>query len=95
MRKLTHVSFSSDDSEIAYVVSVELRLADRKIRNSSEESSALLASEFREFGASAMVWDRESILDMMADDGACLSRAAHGGVSGAVFLLPVQISVLG
>ncbi|MGW0323453.1 hypothetical protein [Nocardia sp. NPDC003183] len=59
------------------------------------KSSALLASEFREFGASAMVWDRESILDMMADDGACLSRAAHGGVSGAVFLLPVQISVLG
>ncbi|MGW6117757.1 nuclear transport factor 2 family protein [Nocardia sp. NPDC055165] len=66
--KADHVSFISDDSEIEYVVSAELRLADRKIRNSRKESSALLDSEFREFGASGRVWDRESILDMMSND---------------------------
>ncbi|MGM7648887.1 DUF4440 domain-containing protein [Nocardia sp. JW2] len=58
----------NDDSEIEYVVSAELRLADRQIRNSRADSAALLDADFREFGASGRVWDRESILDMMSDD---------------------------
>ncbi|MDE1674761.1 DUF4440 domain-containing protein [Nocardia gipuzkoensis] len=62
------MSFTSDDPDIEYVISAELQLLDRAIRNSRVASSALLDPEFREFGASGKVWDRESILDMMSED---------------------------
>jgi hypothetical protein len=62
------VSFTSDDPDIEFVVSAELLLADRAIRNSRKAFSALLDPDFREFGASGKVWDRESILDMMSQD---------------------------
>ncbi|MGY2087930.1 nuclear transport factor 2 family protein [Nocardia gipuzkoensis] len=62
------MSFTSDDPDIDYVISAELQLADRAIRNSREASSALLDPGFREFGASGRVWGRESILDMMSQD---------------------------
>ncbi|MGK8507077.1 DUF4440 domain-containing protein [Nocardia asiatica] len=44
-----------------------MQLSDLAIRNSRVASSALLDPEFREFGASGKVWDRESILDMMSE----------------------------
>lgn len=62
------MSFTSNDPDISYVISAELQLSDRAIRNSRVASSALLDAEFREFGASGKVWDKESILDMMSED---------------------------
>ncbi|MGK8503591.1 DUF4440 domain-containing protein [Nocardia asiatica] len=44
-----------------------MQLSDHAIRNFRVASSALLDPEFREFGASGKVWDRESILDMMSE----------------------------
>ncbi len=55
------------DPDVTDVVERELRLQRRDVRDAAE----LLDPEFREFGASGRVWDRASILDMMAgDDGA-------------------------
>lgn len=58
--------FASDDPDIEYVVAHELRLHDPTVRHSRVDSAELLDPQFREFGASGRVWNRESILDMMS-----------------------------
>ena len=58
----------SDDPEIRDVIERELKLQDRAVRRSREAAAELLDPEFHEFGASGRVWDRDSILDMMATD---------------------------
>lgn len=60
--------FNSGDADIDHVVASELRLHDPAVRRSAGESGGLLDPEFREFGASARVWNRESILEMMRTD---------------------------
>ena len=44
------------------VVGREVRLQEPEVRGDAEAVRALLHPEFREFGASGVVWDRESIV---------------------------------
>ncbi|MBQ0928473.1 nuclear transport factor 2 family protein [Saccharopolyspora endophytica] len=44
------------------VIARELRLQEPGVRGDAEAVRALLHPEFREFGASGVVWDRESIV---------------------------------
>lgn len=51
-------------------VAGELRLLDPAVRRSRHATSALLDEEFREFGASGAVWDRDSIVEALATEAA-------------------------
>ncbi|MDN5859423.1 MAG: DUF4440 domain-containing protein [Pseudonocardia sp.] len=55
-----------DDDDLARVIAGELSLLDPAVRRSPRAAGALLDPEFREFGSSGRVWDREEILDAMA-----------------------------
>lgn len=56
----------AEDPDLHDVIDRELRLHDPTIRNATETAAELLDSDFHEFGASGRVWDRASILGMMA-----------------------------
>ncbi|GEL23648.1 DUF4440 domain-containing protein [Pseudonocardia sulfidoxydans NBRC 16205] len=58
----------TDYPDLRAVVDLELALQDRAVRGSRRLAGELLDPQFHEFGASGRVWDRESILDMMAAD---------------------------
>lgn len=62
------VPVTDDDPDVEYVVARELRLLNRRIRRSREDAAELLDPEFRGFGASGRIWDRESVLDMMSGE---------------------------
>lgn len=49
------------DADLDAVVAAELRLLDPAVRRDPDAALALLHADFREFGASGTVWDRESI----------------------------------
>lgn len=57
-----------EDPEVAAVVDRELELLDPRVRRSRSACLDLIDAEFREFGVSGRVWDRESIIVMMAAD---------------------------
>ncbi|QJY47102.1 DUF4440 domain-containing protein [Pseudonocardia broussonetiae] len=61
----------TDDPDLQDVIARERRLHDPAVRRAPEVAGELLDPDFREFGASGRVWDRASILAMMAssDDG--------------------------
>lgn len=50
------------DEDFDAIIAGELRLLDPKIRRDGEAVRALLHDDFREFGSSGSVWDRESIV---------------------------------
>lgn len=54
------------DRDLQDVVERERRLLDPAVRRSPEVAGELIDPEFREFGASGRVWDRASVLAMMA-----------------------------
>jgi hypothetical protein len=56
------------DADVAAAIAAELRLLTPEVRRSPELADALLHPEFTEFGASGTVWDRESILVMLAGE---------------------------
>ena len=56
------------DPDVQDVIARELRLLDPAVRRSPELAAELLDPEFREFGASGRVWDRRSVLEMLAKD---------------------------
>ncbi len=56
----------TDDPDLQDVIDRELRLHDPAVRSAPQVAGELLDPEFREFGASGRVWDRASILDVMA-----------------------------
>lgn len=62
------------DPDLDEVVRRELRLLDPTVRRSRAGVDILLEPAFREFGASGTVWDRRSMLDLLADDGAAPPR---------------------
>jgi hypothetical protein len=57
-----------DDDELGQVIGREMRLLDPSVRASAEAVTALLHEDFREFGASGLVWDRESIVPAISAD---------------------------
>ena len=57
-----------DDCDI--VKDCELALLWGAVRGDRTSASLLLHKDFREFGASGVVWDRESVLDMMEAEAA-------------------------
>lgn len=60
----------TDDRDLQDVIDSELRLHDPAVRRDPGAAARLLDPEFREFGASGRIWDRTSVLTMMADDDA-------------------------
>jgi len=62
---------SPEEDEIAaLLLSLEKRLMDPAVRKDRAQISALLADDFREFGASGCHWSREAILDLLATEPA-------------------------
>jgi|SRR5580698_7772287 hypothetical protein len=47
---------------------LEQLLMDPLLRKDREKVSALLAEDFREFGSSGCVWNREAILDLLVNE---------------------------
>ncbi len=60
------VDVAETEVELRDVIALELRLLDPVVRASREDVAALLAEDFYEFGRSGTVWDRASIIDLMA-----------------------------
>lgn len=56
------------DEDVKVVTEGELRLLRPDVRASAEVVRALLHDDFREFGASGTVWDRESIVQATGAD---------------------------
>ena len=72
------------------VIGLELRLLERETRRRPEEVERLLHPEFREFGESGTVWDRESIVAALAADpggGFTASDVRATEVAGGVVLV--------
>lgn len=61
---------ADDDPDLRWVVENELRLLDPAVRRSRTAVAALLDPGFHEFGASGRVWDRDSVLDLLAGEDA-------------------------
>ena len=59
---------TQDDCDI--VKDCELALLHGAVRGDRTSAMLLLHKDFHEFGASGVVWDRESILDMMEAEAA-------------------------
>ena len=59
---------TQDDCDI--VKDCELALLSGAVRGDRTSATLLLHKDFREFGASGVVWDRESVLDMMEAEAA-------------------------
>lgn len=58
----------ADDPALGEVIGLELRLLDPWVRASAEAIAELLHEDFREFGASGRVWDKESIVPAVTAD---------------------------
>lgn len=57
---------SEDADAVAAAIEGELALLDPEVRASRQRVDALLHPDFSEFGASGRVWDRDSIMAMLA-----------------------------
>ncbi len=57
-----------EDEIAAELLRLELQLMDPVFRRDRFAVAALLANDFREFGASGRVWSRETIIEMMATE---------------------------
>jgi hypothetical protein len=58
------------EDDLSIVRDCELALLSGAVRGDRMTSKLLLHEDFHEFGASGVVWDRESVLDMMEEEAA-------------------------
>jgi hypothetical protein len=58
---------ASGSAAVAAVIAAELRLLTAEVRRSPQLAGALLHPGFTEHGASGRIWDRDAILEMMAE----------------------------
>jgi hypothetical protein len=58
------------EDDLSIVRDCELALLSGAVRGDRMTSKLLLHQDFHEFGASGVVWDRESVLDMMEEEAA-------------------------
>jgi len=54
------------DDIAEHLIALELRLQDSSIRKDPTAMGELLSEEFREFGASGIVWDRATLLETLS-----------------------------
>ena len=54
------------DDLAAHLIELELKLQDSSIRKDPAAIGDLLSEDFREFGASGIVWDRATILETLS-----------------------------
>jgi hypothetical protein len=59
-----------EDDLQSQLIALELRLQSPVIRQDRGALSALLCEDFREFGASGRIWDRESIIGALSSEPA-------------------------
>ena len=52
----------------AYLIRCERALLDPVVRSDRAQVQALLAEDFQEFGSSGRVWDRSTIVDLLAGE---------------------------
>jgi hypothetical protein len=55
-----------EDDLAAHLIALELRLQDPAVRKDPAAIGELLSEDFREFGASGIVWDRATILETLS-----------------------------
>ncbi|MEW5796216.1 MAG: DUF4440 domain-containing protein [Candidatus Zixiibacteriota bacterium] len=53
------------------LLELELRLIEPDVRRSRQALEELLADEFREFGSSSQIYDRQQIVDALQDEPGC------------------------
>jgi len=59
---------ASDDTLPDHLRELEVRLLDPAVRASRSELEALLAPEFREFASTGEAYDRQQIVELLADE---------------------------
>jgi hypothetical protein len=59
----------TDEDAVAAAVAGELALLDPRVRGDRRRVDALLHPDFHEYGASGRIWDRESVMAMLAGTG--------------------------
>ncbi len=74
--------------DVAAVIAAELRLLEPEVRGSPELAGPLIHPEFTEFGVSGTVWDRESVMRMLAEPPAPGARPATASRMRGVKLAP-------
>jgi hypothetical protein len=87
-----------DDDELDQVIGREMRLLDPRVRASAEAVSALLHEDFREFGASGRIWDRDSIVPAVSADpgpGVTVGDMTAVRLAPDVVLLTYRVTRLG
>jgi hypothetical protein len=62
------MAVAGEDLDIAVVMGRELELQRPSVRHSAAACLELLDPQFREFGVSGRVWDRASVVAMMATE---------------------------
>ncbi|MGB2722019.1 MAG: nuclear transport factor 2 family protein [Rhodococcus sp. (in: high G+C Gram-positive bacteria)] len=65
---LTCAGRPNADNDLSLVLELERELQTTKCRRDRERLARLLADDFTEVGASGTVWDKSSILDMLAGE---------------------------
>jgi hypothetical protein len=60
-----------DDGLAPHLIALELRLQDSSTRKDPAAIGELLSDDFREFGASGIVWDRATILETLSAEPPC------------------------
>ena len=55
------------------LLDLEKRLMDRSLRRNREQVSSLLHEDFREFGSSGRIWNREAMLTLLQSEPSSVS----------------------
>jgi hypothetical protein len=63
------------DPDLATVIALERRLLEPELRRDREALGALLHEDFREFGASGRVYDRDSVVEALLASGGASAQA--------------------
>jgi hypothetical protein len=66
--------------DIAAVIALERRLLDPEVRADPAAVAALLHDDFREFGASGRVYDRDGIIAALGAGGGAVQASDFAGV---------------
>jgi hypothetical protein len=72
---MTNLKAQSGEELVAHLLALEVQLMQPVFRRERERVGALLAEEFREFGSSGRVWNRETILDLLVEEADYIAPA--------------------
>lgn len=71
-----------DDEDVDHVLELERELQTPQCRSHPRRLRTVLASDFREIGASGRVWDREAMIDHLQTDDPEVLKIAINELSG-------------